>query len=243
MAMKVKEVSQMTGVSVRTLHHYDDIGLLVPDVLTEAGYRIYSEENLATLQQILFFRELGFSLKKIKELLSSPSFDRQEAFEMQRKMLIAKRQQLDEMIDTIEKTIRHEKGELRMTNEEKFQGFDFSTNPYEQEARDRWGDKAVDESKKKVAQFGPEVQEEMNRIYFNLAELRHTDPKSEKAQVAIKDWFDMLNNNFGTYSLEAFAGLGEMYVADERFTKNIDQFGEGLAEFMRDAMKTFAENN
>nr|WP_216667818.1 MerR family transcriptional regulator [Sporosarcina jiandibaonis] len=241
--MKVKEVSQMTGVSVRTLHHYDDIGLLVPDVLTEAGYRIYSEENLATLQQILFFRELGFSLKKIKELLSSPSFDRQEAFEMQRKMLIAKRQQLDEMIDTIEKTIRHEKGELRMTNEEKFQGFDFSTNPYEQEARDRWGDKAVDESKKKVAQFGPEVQEEMNRIYFNLAELRHTDPKSEKAQVAIKDWFDMLNNNFGTYSLEAFAGLGEMYVADERFTKNIDQFGEGLAEFMRDAMKTFAENN
>ncbi|QUW23966.1 MerR family transcriptional regulator [Sporosarcina sp. Marseille-Q4063] len=243
MAMKVKEVSQMTGVSVRTLHHYDDIGLLVPDDLTEAGYRIYSEGNLATLQQILFFRELGFSLKKIKELLSSPSFDRREAFDMQRKMLIAKRQQLDEMIDTIEKSIRHEKGELRMTNEEKFQGFDFSTNPYEQEARDRWGDKAVDESKKKVAQFGPEVQEEMNRIYFNLAEMRHTDPKSEKAQAAIKDWFDMLNNNFGTYSLEAFAGLGEMYVADERFTKNIDQFGDGLAEFMRDAMKAFAETN
>jgi DNA-binding transcriptional MerR regulator len=241
--MKVKEVSQLTGVSVRTLHHYDDIGLLVPDDLTEAGYRIYSEDNLATLQQILFFRELGFSLKKIKELLSSPSFDRQEAFEMQRKMLIAKRQQLDDMIDTIEKTIRHEKGELRMTNEEKFQGFDFSSNPYEQEARDRWGDKAVDESNKKVAQFGPEVQEEMNRIYFNLAEIRHADPKSGDAQAAIKDWFDMLNNNFGTYSLEAFAGLGEMYVADERFTKNIDQFGDGLAEFMRDAMKVFAENN
>ncbi|MBO1913084.1 MerR family transcriptional regulator, partial [Microvirga sp. 3-52] len=138
--------------------------------LTAAGYRIYSEENLVTLQQILFFRELGFSLKKIKKLLSSPSFDRQEAFDMQRKMLIAKRKQLDEMIDTIEKTIRHEKGEVRMTNEEKFQGFDFSTNPYEQEARNRWGDKAVDESNKKVAQFGPEIGEDMNRIYFGLAE-------------------------------------------------------------------------
>ena len=73
--MKVKEVSQLTGVSVRTLHHYDDIGLLTPDDLTEAGYRLYSDENLTTLQQILFFRELGFSLKKIKELLTSPSFD------------------------------------------------------------------------------------------------------------------------------------------------------------------------
>ncbi len=82
--MKVKEVSQLTGVSVRTLHHYDDIGLLTPDGSTEAGYRLYSDDNLATLQQILFFRELGFSLKKIKELLDSPSFDRQEAFEMQR---------------------------------------------------------------------------------------------------------------------------------------------------------------
>ena len=240
--MKVKEVSQMTGVSIRTLHHYDDIGLLIPDDLTEAGYRIYSDKNLATLQQILFFRELGFSLKKIKELLSSPSFDRHEAFEMQHKMLIAKRQQLDEMIDTIEKTIRHEKGEVRMTNEEKFQGFDFSKNPYEQEARDRWGDKAVDESNKKVAQFGPEIGEEMNRIYFGLAEIRHTDPTSKEAQKRIEEWYALLNK-MGNYSLEAFAGLGEMYVADERFTKNIDQFGEGLAVFMRDAMKVYAENN
>ena len=240
--MKVKEVSQLTGVSVRTLHHYDDIGLLVPDDVTEAGYRIYSEENLATLQQILFFRELGFSLKKIKELLSSPSFDRQEAFDMQRKMLIAKRQQLDEMIETIEKTIRHEKGEVRMTNEEKFQGFDFSTNPYEQEARSRWGDKVVDKSNKKVSQFGPEIGEEMNRIYFDLAEIRQTDPASKEAQAKIEEWYTFLNK-MGNYSVEAFAGLGEMYVADERFTKNIDQFGEGLAVFMRDAMKVFAENN
>lgn len=239
--MKVKEVSKLTGVSIRTLHHYDNIGLLAPDAVTEAGYRIYSDENLATLQQILFFRELGFPLKKIKELLDSPSFDRQEAFEMQRNMLIEKRNQLDGMIETIEKTIQHGKGDYQMTNEEKFQGFDFGQNPYEQEARDRWGDKAVDESNKKAAKFGPELGEEMNRIYFKLADLRHLNPKSDEAQGAIGEWFDFLNK-MGSYSLEAFKGLGQMYVDDERFTKNIDKFGEGLAVFMRDAMAVYAEN-
>ena len=237
--MKVKEVAQLTGVSVRTLHHYDAIGLLTPDGATEAGYRLYSNDNLATLQQILFFRELGFSLKKIKELLESPSFDRQEVFEMQRNMLVEKRKQLDSMIETIEKTIQHEKGALAMSNEEKFKGFDFSHNPYEKEARNRWGDKAVDKANKQVAKFGPELGEEMNRIYFNLANLRHLDPTSGEAQAGIGEWFDFLNQ-MGDYSLEAFAGLGQMYVDDERFTKNIDQFGEGLAVFMRDAMGVYA---
>jgi len=237
--MKVKEVSELTGVSIRTLHHYNDIGLLVPDDLTEAGYRLYSDKNLATLQQILFFRELGFALKKIKELLTSPAFDRQAAFELQRTMLIDKRRNLDEMIQTIEKTIKNEKGELQMTNEEKFQGFDFSKNVYEKEARKRWGDKAVDKSNKKASQFGPEMGEEMNRIYFMLAKLRHLAPDSDEAQAGIKEWFDFLNT-MGDYSLQAFAGLGQMYVDDERFTKNIDQFGEGLAVFMRDAMVRFA---
>jgi DNA-binding transcriptional MerR regulator len=238
--MKVKEVAQLTGVSVRTLHHYDDIGLLTPDDMTEAGYRLYSNDNLAKLQQILFFRELGFSLKKIKELLDSPSFDRQEALEMQRRMLIEERERLDRVIETIEKTIQHEKGEIMMTNEEKFKGFDFSHNPYEKEARDRWGDEAVDKANKKTAQFGPELGEEMNRIYFNLASLRHLDPASDEAQTGIEEWFKFLNK-MGDYSLEAFAGLGQMYVDDERFTKNIDQFGEGVARFMCEAMGEYAE--
>ncbi|CAM3271814.1 MerR family transcriptional regulator [Filibacter tadaridae] len=240
--MKVKEVSELTGVSVRTLHHYDEIGLLVPDASTEAGYRLYSNDNLATLQQILFFRELGFPLKKIKDLLMSESFNRLEAFEMQRNMLIEKRKKIDLMIDTIEKTIQHGKGDILMTNEEKFKGFDFGHNPYEQEARDRWGDKTVDDSNKKAAQFGPELGGEMNRIYFKLAELRHLSSESTEAQDAIAEWFIHLNK-MGNYSLDAFAGLGEMYVADERFTKNIDQFGEGLAVFMKDVMKVYAERN
>lgn len=239
--MKVKEVADLTGVSVRTLHHYDEIGLLVPDNVTEAGYRVYSDENLTTLQQILFFREVGFPLKKIKELLDSPSFNRLEAFELQRDMLVAKRRQLETMIETIDKTLQSERGEMTMTNEERFKGFDFSSNPYEQEARDRWGDEAVDKANQNVSKFGEKEQEEMNRIYSNLAALRGTDPAAEEAQAAISDWY-MFLNKIGDYSMEAFAGLGEMYVADERFTKNIDQFGEGLAVFMRDAMKAYSES-
>ena len=89
--MKVKEIADLVGISVRTLHHYDEIGLLIPEKTTDAGYRVYSDKNLETLQQILFFKELGFPLKKIKEIIDSPSFDRQEALELQHKMLLEKR--------------------------------------------------------------------------------------------------------------------------------------------------------
>lgn len=240
--MKVKEVSALSGVSVRTLHHYDELGLLKPAETTEAGYRIYSDENLAGLQQILFYRALGFSLKQIKEVMVNPSFNRMEALKSQRQMLHQKRAQLDDMIETIERTIKEGKGEGTMTHEERFKGFDFSENPYEQEARDRWGDETVDETNQKVQQFGEEQQEKMNEIYRRLAESRHLSPDSQEAQNAIAEWFDFLNT-IGTYSLEAFEGLGEMYVADERFTKNIDQFGKGLANFMKEAMAVYARLN
>lgn len=240
--MKVKKVSDLTGVSVRTLHHYNDIGLLIPDDLTEAGYRLYSDDNLATLQQILFFREVGFPLKKIKDILISSSFNRQEAFLMQRDMLVKQRDKLEEMIRTIDKTIQYERGEILMTNEEKFKGFDFNDNLYEEEARERWGDGKVDEANQKVAQFGPEIEKEMNQIYFKLAEIRHLSPTSTEVQTAISEWYHLLNQ-MGNYSLEAFKGLGEMYVADERFANNIDQFGDGLAVFMRDTMAEYANRN
>ncbi|MFD2679471.1 MerR family transcriptional regulator [Bacillus seohaeanensis] len=237
--MKVKEVADLVGISVRTLHHYDEIGLLIPNETTESGYRLYSNENLETLQQILFFKELGFPLKKIKEIINSPSFDRQEALELHRKMLLEKRNRLDQMIATIEKTMKHSKGEINMSNEEKFEGFDFSNNPYEQEARERWGDKAVDNANVK---FGKSEQDAMNSIYRKLASIRHKSPESEEAQTAIKEWYDFLNK-IATYSLEAFKGLGQMYVDDKRFTKNIDKFGEGLAKFMCDAMAFYADEN
>lgn len=246
MPLRVKEVAELVGISVRTLHHYDEIGLLVPGEVTASGYRHYSDDNLEMLQQILFFRELGFPLKQIKDIISSPSFDRREALEHHRSMLLEKRSWLDSIIATVEKTIQHVKGEIAMTNKEKFEGFDFSQNPYEQEARERWGNEAVDKSKaifgKKSKQEQEQMAAEMNAIYSQLAAIRHMPPESEEAQTAIKLWYDMLNR-MGSYSLEAFKGLGQMYVDDERFTANIDKFGEGLALFMRDAMACYADRH
>jgi DNA-binding transcriptional MerR regulator len=240
--MKVKEIADLVGISVRTLHHYDDIGLLIPEETTDAGYRVYSDENLETLQQILFFKELGFPLKKIKEIIDRPSFDRQEALEMQHKMLLGKKSRLDKMIETIEKTIQHSKGEIQMSNQEKFAGFDFSHNPYEQESREKWGNKAVDDANEKAKNMTSLDQKKFNEVFRSLAEIRNLSPGSKEAQEGMKEWYQLLNK-MGNYSLEAFKGLGQMYVVDERFTKNIDEFGEGLAIFMRDAMAFYADNN
>lgn len=242
--MKVKEVAKLAGISVRTLHHYDEIGLLVPDQVSEAGYRIYSEQNLKTLQQILFFRELDFPLKEIKEILHAPDFDRIETLKKHRKHLVEQRQRYDRMIATLDKSIQQEKGEITMTKEEMFDGFDFRHNPYEQEARERWGDEAVEESQRKLGNMSKGEQEalgeKMNAMFRKLATYKEMDPASDEAQAAIKQWYDMLNQ-MGTYSLEAFKALGQMYVDDERFTQNIDRFGEGLAQFMRDAMAIYAD--
>ncbi|MDQ0272669.1 DNA-binding transcriptional MerR regulator [Cytobacillus purgationiresistens] len=242
--MRVKEVADLVGISVRTLHHYDEIGLLAPEETTESGYRIYSDNNLETLQQILFFKELGFPLKKIKNIINSPEFDRQEALALHKKMLLEKRMRLDRMIATVDKTLKYAEGEIEMSNEEKFEGFNFSHNPYEQEARERWGDKAVDKvnDKFKNEEDQKKYADAFNDIYRRLADIRHLSASSKEAQEGIKEWYVFLNQ-MGSYSLEAFKGLGQMYVADERFTKNIDQFGEGLAQFMCDAMSIYADQN
>jgi len=243
--MRIKEVADLAGISVRTLRYYDQIGLLKPDRVTESGYRIYSEENLETLQQILFFRELGFPLKKIKEIMQNPSFDRLEALELHRKYLLEKKRRIDQMLRTVDKTIKYMKGETTMTREEKFSGFVFSENPYEKEARERWGDAAVDEANRRIGELNEEqkqvLQEEMGEIYRNLAACRHLPPDSEEAQEAIGKWYELLNRHFGNYSPEMFKNLGQMYVEDSRFKKNIDRFGDGLAAFMRDAMAVFAD--
>jgi DNA-binding transcriptional MerR regulator len=238
--MNVKQVSQLVGVSIRTLHHYDEIGLLTPDQLTEAGYRQYSEHNLQTLQHILFFKELGFSLKEIRSILQNPEFNTFEALQLQRRSLLAKQAQLETMIATIDRTIAHVKGEINMSSEEKFSGLQWDINPYEQEARQKWGDQAINESKQRVNKLShgqkAEVQQQWDDIYHGLAARIGTPVDSEETQALTKRWFKLLNSNFGNYSYDAFIGLGQMYVQDERFTANMDQYGEGLAQYMCEAM-------
>lgn len=190
MAMKVKEVAELASISVRTLHHYDEIGLLTPDEVTAAGYRLYSDANLERLQQILFFKELDFSLKEIKNIITNPSFNPEEALKMHRLILLEKRQRLDQMIATIDRTVLHVRGEIKMTAKEQFEGFNFSQNPYEQEARERWGDHAVDQANQKLYSKSTTAQkalsDQMNEIYKHLASLRHTEPHLRRHSLASK---------------------------------------------------------
>ena len=245
-AVKVKEVSRLTGVSVRTLHYYDQIGLLVPDKIPGSGYRVYTQDHLEMLQQILFFRELGFPLQKIKEIIHDPSFDQVAALKLHRKLLMEKRRRLDRMIAVIDKTILNLKGEIDMTIEERFAGLDFGRNPHEQEARQRWGDEAVDQANERLAELSQEekrnLSERWDAVYKRLASLRNGPPDTQEAQEAIAEWY-LLLNSFGHYTPEMFRALGQMYVDDERFTQNIDRYGEGLARFMRDAMSVFADQH
>jgi DNA-binding transcriptional MerR regulator len=243
--MNVSEVAELTGVSVRTLHHYDQIGLLRPRRNLENRYREYAETEIDLLQQILFFRECGFSLAKIKKLLASPSFDRGKAYALQKNYLLREKRRIDAMLATLEKTMKASKGELTMTPEEKFAGFDFTDNPYEEEAHRLWGDEAVNRSNAQLGKLGPQGQkalgDSMNALFFKLAALRGEDPASPAAQAAMDEMYSFFNRSFGiSYSPEAFAGLGQLYVTDERFTRNIDRYGEGLSRFLAEAMAAYA---
>lgn len=245
--MNINEIAEITGVSVRTLHHYDEISLLIPSRNPENSYREYTDNDIDKLQQILFFKECGFTLARIKELFDSPAFDREKAFELQRKYLLQERKRIDSMIGNIEKSIKNMKGEVRMNQKEKFNGFDFSNNPYEEEARRLWGNEAVDQSNTHIASLSEEersdIAKKMNDLFISLAEIRNEDPSSKNVQEAMDGMYNHFNSNFGgNYTLEAFSRLGEMYVTDDRFTKNIDQYGEGLSEFLAKAMKIYSEN-
>lgn len=241
--MKIKELADIAGVSVRTLHHYDKIGLLTPDTNKVNGYREYADTDISRLQQILFFRQLNFKLTQIKEILDSPYYDKTEPLQIQKSIILKEQARLNSILKLIDKTIISEKGEMMMTNEEKFEGVDFSHNPYEEEAKEKWGSDAVDKSKQNLKKTGTkEAERRFNEIYTELANVRHLEPASEDAQQQIHEWYEFLNE-IGDYSPEMFKGLGDMYVEDERFTKNINKFGDGLAQFMQQAMSIYYENH
>ncbi|CAD2074139.1 HTH-type transcriptional activator mta [Jeotgalicoccus aerolatus] len=241
--MRTKELADIAGISVRTLHYYDTIGLLSPEIDRENGYRNYSDQDVSTLQQILFFRQLNFKLTQIKDILNSPKYHQTEALLEQKDIILKEQTRLNNILKLIDKTIQAERGEITMTNEEKFSGVDFSHNPYEQEAREKWGDEKVEQANQNLKKMGAkEAEREFDEIYTQLADLRHLDPESDAAQQEIGKWYDFLNK-VGEYTPEMFKNLGEMYTADERFTKNIDKYGDGLAEFMKEAMTVYYEQH
>jgi DNA-binding transcriptional MerR regulator len=244
MKMQIHEVAKLTGISVRTLHYYDQIGLLHPGEVTEAGYRIYGEKDLEILQQILFFRELNFALKDIKELICNPAFDKRKALENHRKLLLLKRRRLSDLIDLVDKTL---KGDTDMS----FQEFDMSEieaaqKQYADEVKEKWGNTdAYTESVQKSAKYSKAdwaaISADADEIYKNFSANMDKAPDAPAVQKLVADWQAHITKYYYNCTKEILAGLGEMYVMDERFTKNIDRHGKGLASFISRAIAAYCK--
>jgi len=243
------KLSKMSGVSARTLRHYDDIGLLKPARTASSRYRIYGQAEVDALQQILFYKELGFALEDIKALLSAPGFDREQAFLNHLAELQLKRERLDTLIFNVTKSIAAMKGATTMPDKEKFEGFKqtlISENEekYGAEIRGKYGDEVVDESNAHFKGLTQEQYDESERLHTALEEalksaLETGDPASEQAQKACDLHRQWLCVFYPGYDKEYHIGMGEMYVADERFKAHYDKIAPGCAEFLRDAINIY----
>lgn len=237
----IREVCDLTGLTPRTLHHYDAIGLLTPAAVTKAGYRLYSNEELVRLQTILLFRELEFPLKDIKKMLDDPSFDQQEALCQQIKLLELRSARLDRLT-RLAKDLRQ--GGIRMD----FQAFDHGElDRYAQEVKERWGGTvAYAQSREKLK---GKTQEELNalgtammELFARLGAIRDEPPQGAAAQGLVRELRGFIREHYYHCTDEILAGLGEMYVSDERMKRNIDQAGgEGTAAFVAQAIRAYAD--
>lgn len=241
--MSISQAANLSGVSVRTLQYYDQIGLLKPAAVSESGYRLYTQANLQKLQQILFFRELKFPLKDIIKILNQPDFDYQKALMEQRKLLILQKERLERLIQLTEQGW-NEKGELNMN----FSAFDKSTiEQYQKEAKERFGKTdAWKESQEKTKGRSKEewnlVLGEMQELLKQISALVGTDPAGEEAQQLVEEWRQHITKNYYTCTPEILQGLGQMYCADERLLANIDRYQVGTAQFFAKAIEVYCKN-
>ena len=240
--MTVNEVSKLTGVSIRTLQYYDKIGLLHPAKYTEAGYRLYDEAALETLQQILLFRELEFPLKDIKEIISSPDFDRSKALEQQIELLTLKKEHIENLID-LAKGIK-----LLGVRKMNFDAFDTSKiNEYAAQAKASWGKTSAykefeEKTKGRTKEEDQRVYQGMIDIFGEFGQIRNTDPASGEAQALVKKLQDYITEHMYTCTKEILRGLGKMYAGGGDFTTKIDRFGgEGTAVFASKAIEIYCK--
>ena len=243
MRRTIGEMARECGVSVRTLHYYDQVGLLRPAEVSESsGYRWYGEEEVRRLRQILFYRELDFSLEEIGRILSSPEYDEQGAMRRQRALLALKRDRLDRLLALLDANLR---GERTMDLKEFDTGdLDARREAWAKEAEARWGGTdAWKESQRRAARRtageGRALEEESGALFRRFAALRTGDPAGAEAQAAVADWQAFLDANYYPCSRELLAELGRMYVGDERFRANLDRFGSGTAAFLSAAIAAY----
>lgn len=241
--MRINEVVKLTGVSARTLQYYDEIGLLIPQKL-DNGYRDYTEENLEKLQKILFYRFLKFKLNDIKELLED-DFDNLKILEQQRELIIREKEKFEVILHNIEKTISNYKGEQTMTIEEKFNGFKKEDlNKYENQAVEKYGKDTIEESKKRQSGREEIVTEEFNEVFRSMAKFKdgNVDVAEKEVQSKVEDLYNNMNEYAFDCSIEVFSYIGKGYVHNPEFKKNIDKFGEGVAEYTSKAIEKYCSD-
>lgn len=246
MEYTVQKLGKLAGVSTRTLRYYDEIGILKPARINSSGYRIYGQREVDTLQQILFYREMGLELSAIKEILCAKNFDEVHALTSHLDSLLAKRNQLDLLIENVNKTIAYKKGRIQMSDKEKFEGFkkklvEDNEEKYGKEIREKYSDDVVNRANQKMLQMTEEEYEAFKKLEQEIldtleAAYQTKDPKGELAQKAADLHRKWLGYTWKEYSKEAHAGIAQMYVADERFRAYYDKNQSGLAEFLRDAI-------
>ena len=241
----IKEAAQLSGVSVKTLHHYDKIGLLVP-LKSENGYRTYSQEDLESLQVILYYKYLGFSLEIIAELLKEERTDLLPHLTRQLDYLIQERQHLDTLISTLQKTIQEQKGERKMTIEEKFTGFSYQDNQkYHQEAVEKYGQEVMDQALERQKDHEDEATAVFNQVFQSLAQnLKDGLPitAAENQEQAAKLLQAIRTYGFDC-TIEVFGYIGKGYVYNPEFKENIDKFGTGTAQYTSDVIAHYVQTH
>lgn len=243
-SLTVGAVARLAGVTVRTLHHYDEVGLVVPSGRTAAGYRTYGRSEIERLQEVLFFRELGFALEEIKQIVNRPGYDRLTALVRQRELLEARAEHLLALIEAVARAVDAERMGTTMTNEEILEVFgDFDPAEYEQEAEERWGDSdAYKQSAARTARYSKQdweiIKAENDAIYRQFLDLMASGEPAEGAAAmnVAEEHRAHITKWYYDCSKTIHAGLGQMYVGDDRFRQNIDKSGTGLAEYMAAAI-------
>ena len=239
MKLQIKEFAALTGVSVRTLHYYDEIGLLRPaQVDRSSGYRRYDEDSLLRMQEILFYRELGFSLKRIAEILSDPHYDKSKALLEQKQLLILKKARLERLISAIDGAV---KGENVMN------AFDSKElDAYKAEAKERWGASAAyQDYARRTRQYSgadwDQAAEALDRVMAEFARCKDAGnaPDSAPAQELAARLQQCITAHYYACTKEILAGLGQMYSAYERFRQNIDRHGDGTAAYVGEAIAVY----
>jgi DNA-binding transcriptional MerR regulator len=245
MPYTVKQLADLAGVSVRTLHYYDEIGLLEPARDAANGYRTYGDDALFRLQQILLYREMGLSLKDIGAVLDAPGFDVRAALRDHRAGLVARIGRLRGLIATVDSTLRYLDGEGDMSNKQLFEGFsDEDIARYRQEATEAWGAEAVDPSYARWESYTPEQREmimaEGQAIYRDLVALMDRGPASPEVQHVLARWHRHLRY-FYEPSVARLRGLGALYVEHPDFAANFRAMHPDLPEFMQEAIGVYCD--